>query len=383
MRVLFYCQHVLGMGHLFRALSICRALAGHEVTLVSGGPGGSASLPGHVRLFSLPALSMDAEFSGLQTDGGLELEEVKAQRKERLARLVRDFSPDVFLVELFPFGRKAFSFELLPALEVAHGLSRPPLCASSVRDILVEKSEPSAYEDRVVRLVNQWFGLVLVHADPRVVRLSETFSREADFACPVEYTGYVARKPGGTDKKAVRERFGLLPEDRLVVVSAGGGAVGGALLAAAVDAAPVVNAKQRVYVVVSAGPYLPEKEYAALADRAGPGVLVRRFVRDFPGLVAAADLSVSMGGYNTCMDVLAAGVPALVWPFGRNREQGLRAEKLAAMGALGVLSDEDLAPKRLAQRMLSALEAGAERATVDLSGAERTARLLERYGGDA
>ena len=34
MRVLHYCQHVLGIGHLFRSLAICRALAPHPVVLV-------------------------------------------------------------------------------------------------------------------------------------------------------------------------------------------------------------------------------------------------------------------------------------------------------------------------------------------------------------
>ena len=72
------------------------------------------------------------------------------------------------------------------------------------------------------------------------------------------------------------------------------------------------------------------------------------FYSGFFVLSAAADLSVSMGGYNTTMNILASGVPALVWPFGQNREQRLRAERLADLGALRVLEDEDLHPDRLA-----------------------------------
>ena len=45
MKIVYYCQHVLGLGHFFRTLEICRALEGHEVILVSGGPRLDAALP--------------------------------------------------------------------------------------------------------------------------------------------------------------------------------------------------------------------------------------------------------------------------------------------------------------------------------------------------
>ena len=48
MKIVFYCQHVLGVGHFFRSLEICRALAGHEVILVTGGPRFEVQLPGHI-----------------------------------------------------------------------------------------------------------------------------------------------------------------------------------------------------------------------------------------------------------------------------------------------------------------------------------------------
>ena len=39
MRITYYCQHVLGIGHLHRSLEICKAIAvEHQVTLILGGP---------------------------------------------------------------------------------------------------------------------------------------------------------------------------------------------------------------------------------------------------------------------------------------------------------------------------------------------------------
>ena len=45
MKIVIYCQHVLGIGHLFRSLEICRALSGHEVILITGGPQLDSPLP--------------------------------------------------------------------------------------------------------------------------------------------------------------------------------------------------------------------------------------------------------------------------------------------------------------------------------------------------
>ena len=85
-----------------------------------------------------------------------------------------------------------------------------------------------------------------------------------------------------------------------------------------------------------------------------------------------------MGGYNTCMDLITAGVPALIWPFDGDREQPLRADRLADRGLVSVLSSQDLAPSRLAERIQAMWEkADKTAARIDLKGAARTARYIE------
>jgi predicted glycosyltransferase len=107
-------------------------------------------------------------------------------------------------------------------------------------------------------------------------------------------------------------------------------------------------------------------------------VQVTRFARDFLSYLAAADLSVSMGGYNTTMNILASGTPALVWPFGQNREQRLRASRLANLGVLQVLEDEDLDPDRLAAIMNDWMSRSIRPAVnINLNGAANTARWIE------
>jgi predicted glycosyltransferase len=79
------------------------------------------------------------------------------------------------------------------------------------------------------------------------------------------------------------------------------------------------------------------------------------------------------------MNILACGVPALVWPFGLNREQRLRARRLAEKGALiKILSDEDLQTDRLADILTQTLsEPHPGKLDINLDGAANTARWLE------
>ena len=84
-----------------------------------------------------------------------------------------------------------------------------------------------------------------------------------------------------------------------------------------------------------------------------------------------------MAGYNTCMNIAAAQVPALVWPFPQNREQGLRAARLAQMGILQVLTDEELQPRRLSAIMQKSISLRSRSIVdIDLSGAENTVKWL-------
>ena len=86
-----------------------------------------------------------------------------------------------------------------------------------------------------------------------------------------------------------------------------------------------------------------------------------------------------MAGYNTSMNILASRVRALVWPFAQNQEQTLRASRLAAVGALEMIDQQDLSPQRLARIIDRSLSQRSTASfTVDIQGAANTARWLEQ-----
>lgn len=382
MKIIHYCQHVLGIGHYFRSLEICKALAGHEVILVTGGSRINTPLPAHVREEHLPELMMDQQFSSLYAaEEGKSVPQVKKERQERLFHLFATEAPDLFIVELYPFGRKAFRFEIDPILAGIHSGDLPPsLVICSLRDVLVEKKDAAAHEERVIDCLNRYFAVLLIHADPRVLKLDETFSRVRDITIPVIYTGFVTPKPDPNAGPRLRRQLGIDREEILVVASAGGGSVGNLLLKAVTEAFAFMKSEKTKHLHVFTGPFLGEDDFERLKRLSDKEIRIFRFSSDFLSYLAAADLSVSMAGYNTCMNIAAARVPALVWPFPQNQEQRLRALRLAQLGVLRVLTDEELVPRRLSTVMQQGLDLQF-RSTVDidLSGAENTAAWLKKY----
>jgi len=380
MKILIYCQHVLGIGHLFRTIEICRALKGNDVVLVTGGPAVAADLPDHVREFKLPQLKMDSSFKGLYASRSeTAIDQVKDMRRKLFYELFQKEQPDLFIIELYPFGRKAFRFELDPVLR---GIREKQLSCwnviCSVRDILVEKEDQQKHELRAVKTLNRYFDAVLVHADPRIVRLDETFLRFDQIVIPVVYTGFVAPKPSAHARRKFRKKLGMDGSEIYIVASAGGGSVGYPLLESVIEAFKRLKAENPKLLHIFTGPFIGEKLSKKLRRIAGPGVRIDVFSCDFLSYLAAADLSISMGGYNTSMNILATGVPALVWPFPQNREQRLRAQRLAESGALRVLNDSDLQPQRLVKIMHGALSQPRRgSAGVDLDGAGNTAKWLQ------
>lgn len=382
-RLLFHCQHSLGLGHLVRSLALASGLAEHfDVVLLNGGrlPAGITVPPG-VRLVNLPPLGHDARFDLVSHDPGVPVEEAKARRRTIVLATYEAVAPHVVLVELYPFGRRKFEFELLPLLDAVAATPDRPLVVSSVRDILVGRSSGQArHDERASRRANASFDAVLVHADPAFARLEESFRPATPLAVPVHYTGFVV-PPAPPAPPAPLAPPGS-PGEALprVLVSAGGGMVGEPLFLAAADAAGEVAARTGLRTTIVAGPFLPADALAALEARAaGSTVLdVVPRVDDLCAEVRRSAVSVSQCGYNTTMDLLRAGTPAVVVPFadGGEDEQRRRADRLAAMGALRAVPPEELDGPRLAAEVVDVVTFRPAPVDLDLRGRETSARIV-------
>ena len=389
-RVLFYVQHLLGIGHLRRAAALSRALvaAGAEVAFVSGGePVPSLDLGGAELIQLPPASAADAGFSKIVDEQGQPIDDAwQERRRALLLGHFAAFRPDILLIEMYPFGRRQFRFELRPLLEAAMARQDTargdagggrPLIACSLRDILVDKGRADRRAETVA-LVERYFDLVLVHGDPRLVTLDRTFPDAGRIAEKLRYTGYVVELPANSGEGRSDRQQGE------ILISAGGGAVGAPLFIAAIAARAFSRHRDRPWRLIT-GRNLPPAEVEAITRQArAAGIAVESFRSDFPQLLQRCLVSVSQGGYNTVMELLAAQCPAVIVPFaeGSESEQSLRGELLAKRGLLELIDPTRLDPAGLAAAIdRAALWAAdpawpADRLELDLAGAAHAANLL-------
>jgi predicted glycosyltransferase len=374
--VLIHVQHLLGIGHLQRARRIGEALArrGTVVTLVSGGsPVPALEGPRGLQFVQLPSIrALDSRFELVDGDGRPVDEAMRTARRRAVLDAFSATRPDVVIIEGFPFARRAFRFELDPLIAAARQAGARLAC--SVRDIINPRDNPVRQREILDR-VRADFDLVLVHGDPSLVPFDASFPPAAEISDRLRYTGYVAENEPELDPD---ETDGLGE----VLVSGGGGPAAHALLQTALGARSLGCLAERPWRLL-AGAGLPEADFAALRDAGPPGVVVERFRRDFPTLLRRSYLSVSQAGYNTVLDILTARKRAVLVPFAaeREREQLIRAERIAALGAAEILRETDLSPDRLAAAIERAAHRTPAALDLDMSGAEASARLIAHLIG--
>lgn len=332
MKVMIVVTHLLGTGHLARALMLGRAFgaAGDQVTVVSGGtPVLHFDTRGLTLVQLAPVCSDGTDFTTLlDQDRTVATAEHMQARQDELKATLAQVAPDVLITELFPFGRRILRDEFRALLQDAHAMPQRPLILTSIRDILAPPGKPAkaAFADEVIA---QFYDGILVHADPEVVTLERSWPVSQALAERLHYTGFVAPPPPACGT----ERHGT------ILVSAGGGAVGDGVFRAALEAAHLRPTVQWHLLVGGS-----DARRASLAAESASNVQIDAPRADFRTLLQGAAASVSMCGYNTALDVLQTGVPAVLVPFddGGEVEQGLRAEALSAQDGITILRQTEL-----------------------------------------
>ena len=379
-KVMFYCQHILGIGHLIRSMEIVRGLVqDSQVCFINGGEViKEFEAPQGVEVINIPGIKTDSQFQELQVvNSSQSLEEVELLRKKQLLSICEEFQPDILIVELFPFGRRRFSFELIPLLEKAKAMGTKVVC--SLRDIVVTKQNQVRHEEKVCRLINQYFDMLLIHGDRKFVSLEASFSRVRDLNCEVHYTGYVAQPLPKSSQATLPITQAQKPT---ILVSVGGGRFGHELLKCVAETALILKHHLPHQIIMFTGPFVPESVFAKLKKIAlgQTNITIERYTPNLLHYMQQADLSLSMSGYNTTMNILMTGVRAMILPFTGNndQEQTIRAEKLGKLGRVKVIRPEDLRPEIFAHQIIEYLDQQPTDLQFDFGGVEKTASYLRQ-----
>lgn len=342
-RILYYCQSLVGIGHLTCSLRIIRELLAHaEVDLIQGGLGSGASLVHpKFRNLRLPTLLHDHDTGGfIDPDEERDTEEVWNARRDATTEFLR-WPYHAIVVEFYPFGRRRFKDEIQGLFRTVRENCGAVPIFTSVREVLIPRAIEK--ERRMVESVKKHIHTVFIRGDPDIVRFDETFSLTHEIEDRLCYTGYISPPPP-TSRPARKKQ---------ILVSQGGGNVGREMLDGAIGAAALMPDYS---FLLASGSRTSEAEMDALRKTVrSNNVEITPFLSDFQNRLMESAVSISMGGDNTLLDVISARTPALAYPYQGNSEQGFRIKKFAEAGLLQALDGADLVAERLKEKIELAL----------------------------
>ena len=358
--ILMYSHDTYGLGHIRRSMAIARHLSGQEVNILilTGSPiAGRFTLPEQVDFVRIPGMikKTNDEYHSLSIR--IDPNQALNIRKSIILATAKTFKPDLFIVDKEPLGLKR---EVLPTLKWIRKSLPATRTILGLRDILDESSvvckDWSAKD--VYRYLEELYDEIWVYGNREIYNPIVEYKIPPILESKICFTGYIPRKqwPPGVRKK-IRKRYRILDEDIFILVTAGGGGDGCELLEHYLSMHDFFPTSLPFKSLMITGPFMPKTSRERLKEKAKRfGIKSQPFHPQMEQLIAAADLVVSMGGYNTICEILSQQTPALIIPRETPRkEQLIRAEKLTAQGLIDFLPWKEVSAQLLRDKIVTIL----------------------------
>lgn len=377
MKILMYSHDSFGLGHLRRTLALAEALIEKEpannVLILTGSTiSGAYRMSKGIDLVKLPSAIKVGEGkyepSRLSVDAG----RLIRLRSRLILGAAQAFEPDAFVVDKAPLGMKG---EVKATLEYLLEERPETLTVLGLRDVMDEPADvcQSWRKSRMQDAIERFYDRILVYGPREIYDPLPEYGLSPETLSRSSYVGYVgkARSRGSAPTAPFEPGYAL--------VTAGGGGDGYLLLESYLEGLKLSEPEFDSLVVT--GPLMEEEDRLRLEQLAkGTRSRIIEFHADMEALIEDAGPVVAMGGYNTTIELLAAGKTAIIVPRIEPRiEQLIRAERLQALGLLDMIHPQDLTPSRLRSKVEEIMARRRDsnlRVHVDLSGAPRAAGLI-------
>jgi len=331
--ILMYSHDTYGLGHIRRTMSIASHLRGPgiNILILTGSPiAGRFDFPDQVDFVRIPGMIKKTNDEYLPHSIKINPKHALNIRRNIITATAKTFQPHLFIVDKEPLGLKK---EVLPTLQWLRRCSPKTRTILGLRDIMddAESVRRDWTEKGVYQVLDQLYSEIWVYG------LQQFYDPVKEYDIPdaiqpkMHFTGYISRKvPSMEGVASVKKAQGLKNGEKLVVITTGGGGDGYEIMDGYLEMLEMQSGPLPFKSVMITGPFMPKDQRGRLFERARKlGVRTYHFYRQMEKILAAADLVISMGGYNTICEILSLGKVCLVIPRETPRkEQLIRAEAL-------------------------------------------------------
>jgi len=327
-----YSHDTYGLGHIRRTMAIAAHLRSMSanILILTGSPiAGRFSFPENVDFVRIPGMikKTNDEYQSLSIkinpDHALNI------RKSIISATAKSFQPDLFIVDKEPLGLKR---EVLPVLRWFRKNCPKTRTILGLRDIMDDRETVCRdwQHKNVYRYLDELYSEIWVYGRQDIYDAAAEYDIPQHVREKMYFTGYLPRKQtSDKNKRKTRKKFCVGDQEKMIVVTAGGGGDGFHMMdiyLSMYESMPVNGLRS----VMITGPFMPRNQRRHLAKKAKPfPIKVLPFYPSMEEMFGAADLVVSMGGYNTVCEILSQKTPSLIIPRETPRkEQLLRAQAL-------------------------------------------------------
>jgi predicted glycosyltransferase len=358
--ILMYSHDTYGLGHIRRTLAIASQIRGQNtnILILSGSPiVGRFDFPSRVDFVRVPGMIKVTNEEYLPLSIKIDAEQALKIRQAIITGTAKTFQPDLFIVDKAPLGLKR---EIVPTLQWLRRCRPQAKAVLGLRDIMDDgESTRQDWEEKgIYEVLDRYYSEIWVYGNRELYDPIREYGIPERISRKMVFTGFIPRAtPKPLQVREVRRDHGLDDSDKLVLVTTGGGGDGYGLLDTFLTMLDSGNDRRPFRAIIVGGPFLPKRQRKEIAARARRlQVRFYRFHRHLERLMGAADLVVSMGGYNTVSEILSLGKVCLIVPRERpRREQLIRAQVLHRHGLVDYLTWPELGAEALQDKVLSLL----------------------------
>ena len=389
MRVMMYSHDGFGLGHLRRNANIAsrfvREVPGASVLMLVGSPAGAFfELPPAVDVLKLPfdPLILKARrrtYTWRPRNPHIAPKDAREIRALLIGRAAELFRPRIFLVDHVPTGVWG---ELLPVLQMFRSMATPPKVILGLRDILdaPEVVREAWRRDGLYQAIDEYYDKVLIYGCDEVYDTASRYGLDGLVSEKLDYCGYVCSEGPRQGKEPTRKLLEV-EHEKLVVVTGGAGYDAYPMMAACMKALRLLGIEHWLKAIFLTGPLMEQQLSMELHREAdGLPVQVMNCVPNCLDYLNAADLVVTMGGYNSVIESVGLRKRTLVIPRkGPSAEQKMRAKTFADLGLVQWIDLEEATPSGLAQAITDNLHCNsASSVSLDMNGREAAVHHMKR-----
>lgn len=331
--ILMYSHDTYGLGHIRRTMAIAEQLRqdNTNILILTGSPiAGRLTFPKYVDYVRVPGMIKKANDEYFPLTIRIDPQQAMEIRQSIIMATVKTFLPDLFIVDKEPQGLKR---EVMPALEWIKQSLPDTKTVLGLRDIMddAESVKRDWTKKNIYTTIEELYSEVWIYGKQNVYDPVSEYDIPETIGKKVHFTGYIPRKvPNENVSEALRLQLNVMKNENLVTVTTGGGGDGFHVLDSYLKMLEKMKAQNILppfQTVMVTGPFLSSKDKDYILSRAEElGVQAYDFFPDMETLIAASDIVVCMGGYNTLCEIISSKTMSLVIPRETPRkEQCIRA----------------------------------------------------------